>query len=151
MTPTVQPDLSLLQQLVSALEPFAEPPDRCGDYNCHKGMRHPERCGRCGRAIAAWRAVERAKLENPAAGTDPLDAFKPALLAYVEHYAPAGHFVMDVLRNDLAAAVRDGSPADMAALPAILQWLYLYAPPKSWGSATAVATWVANYADGLPF
>jgi tetrahydromethanopterin S-methyltransferase subunit B len=52
-----------LEQRVSAmraaLAPFAEEPtERMNAYNCHSGITTKEKCGRCSRAIAAWRALQ---------------------------------------------------------------------------------------------
>lgn len=104
------------------------------------------------------RAVARAKslLEDAAkaqAAEAPATALRhqAQLLAYVEHYAPPGHFLGAVLRNDLAAAFLHAQPGDVAEVPLILAWLHAHGPLKCWGSADAVAAWVANYDDGVPF
>lgn len=67
------------------------------------------------------------------------------LLAYVQQHAPPSQFVGAVLRNDLASAFLHGTHDDIAAVPAILAWLYARAPIKCFGSTGAVAAWVANY------
>ena len=48
--------------LMEAIEPFAENPDNIDRLNerqfpCHAGLTTKERCGRCSRAIAAWKAL----------------------------------------------------------------------------------------------
>ena len=44
--------------LEEAIEWFAENPDRItDDYPCHANLCSKEKCGRCGRAIAAWKAL----------------------------------------------------------------------------------------------
>lgn len=46
-----------IKALMDAVEPFAEQPsDSMDTYPCHIGICPKERCGRCGRAIAAWKA-----------------------------------------------------------------------------------------------
>jgi hypothetical protein len=73
------------------------------------------------------------------------------LLAYVEMYAPPGHFLAAVMRNDLAAAYLHAQPGDVAEIPLILAWLNTHAPVKCWGSSAAVASWVDKYDDGIHF
>lgn len=70
------------------------------------------------------------------------------LLAYVQQHAPPSHFIAAVLRNDLASAFLHGDEEDIAAVPAIIAWMYARAPIKCFGSTGAVAAWVANYAAG---
>lgn len=51
-----------VKKLEAALEPFAEDPDsidRPGEqtFSCHVGICDKFKCGRCSRAIEAWRAI----------------------------------------------------------------------------------------------
>ena len=47
-----------LEALMDAIEPFAEKPsERMNSFPCHNGITTKERCGRCSRAIAAWKAL----------------------------------------------------------------------------------------------
>src|SRR5688572_18778459 len=45
-------------KMAEALLPFAEKPtEKMDSYPCHNGICPKERCGRCGRAIAAYHAL----------------------------------------------------------------------------------------------
>ena len=47
-----------IDALIAALKPFAERPTKMMDsYICHYGIISKERCGRCSRAIAAYKAI----------------------------------------------------------------------------------------------
>lgn len=49
-----------IADLRDALEPFAEPPTaEMDEFACHAGICVKEECGRCSRAIRAWRALNR--------------------------------------------------------------------------------------------
>jgi hypothetical protein len=53
----------------------------------------------------------------------------------------ADSFVMAVLSNDLSAAVSRADPPNLAALPAILDWLQHHGPRGSYGSPSALGVW----------
>lgn len=55
--PAITALMSHAEGLAAALEEFAESPARCANLQCHREMCGPEECGRCSRAIAAWRAL----------------------------------------------------------------------------------------------
>ncbi|NTW33519.1 MAG: hypothetical protein HGB12_13010 [Bacteroidetes bacterium] len=47
------------ETLRDAIKPFAEQPTEYMDtFPCHNGITTKEKCGRCGRAIAAWNALK---------------------------------------------------------------------------------------------
>ena len=60
-----------IRALRSALAPFAEQPGpHMNQYPCHHDLfDDPRRCGRCGRAIAAWEALARTEWAEPKGDT----------------------------------------------------------------------------------
>jgi hypothetical protein len=60
---------------------------------------------------------------------------------YIDDDDEGSAFAMAVLMNDLAAAVARADQANLAALPAILDWLEHHAPRLAWGSAAALGAW----------
>lgn len=74
-----------------------------------------------------------------------------SLLAYTGLYRPQGLFLDAVLRNNLLGAIRIGTYTEIVMLPAILSWLIVNAPARSWGSSEAVTAWVAKHDEGIPF
>lgn len=65
------------------------------------------------------------------------------LMDYVHHgrQFASGHFLSAVLENDLRKAFEHGDLANIAALWAIVTWLYNRAPQGCWGSKEAVKRW----------
>lgn len=55
-----------------------------------------------------------------------------------------GHFLTAALSNDLLGAVSYGDEESLAGLKGIVQFLYNFAPPGSWGTKDKVATWRAR-------
>lgn len=63
---------------------------------------------------------------------------------YAKHGVPPGHFLRAVLEGDLFAAFRRADPADLAALPAIVTYVYERLPSASSGSPEVVSRWIAR-------
>jgi hypothetical protein len=53
----------------------------------------------------------------------------------------ADGFALAVIMNDLQAAIARADEANLAALPAILDWLQHHAPRGSYGSPGALGAW----------
>lgn len=60
---------------------------------------------------------------------------------YIEHGIEAGHFLTNVLANDLVGALTYADPANLKALPNIVKWLYNEAPVGAWGNVEKVRAW----------
>lgn len=60
---TEQSPRRLIARMASALEPFAENPNlsHMNDAACHNGITTRENCGRCGRGIKAYEALQAAQ------------------------------------------------------------------------------------------
>lgn len=63
------------------------------------------------------------------------------LEAHCLHGRPTGQFLTACLGNDLLHAVSHGDDRSLAGLRGIVQVLYNYAPPGSWGTAEKVRAW----------
>jgi hypothetical protein len=64
------------------------------------------------------------------------------LIHYIAKGLVPGHFLQAVLKNDLKEVIARGDDECLAALPAIVRWLYNEAPAPCWGSPEKVASWV---------
>jgi hypothetical protein len=66
----------------------------------------------------------------------------------LEHHCltgrPVGQFLTYAMSNDLLGAVSHGDERSMAGLKGVVQFLYNYAPPGSWGTKDKVNTWRAQ-------
>jgi hypothetical protein len=60
---------------------------------------------------------------------------------YIADEAEGDGFCLALLMNDLSAAVARADAANLAALPATLDWLERHAPRLAWGSPAAVGAW----------
>lgn len=67
------------------------------------------------------------------------------LALYLAHHIRTGSFLRAVLENDLLSAVRRGDDISVASLPAIVRWLYRYAPARSWCSPENVVAWLTRH------
>lgn len=63
---------------------------------------------------------------------------------YINDGIPTGGFLYAVLSNDLREAISRADNNNIVALPAIVSWLYNYAPINCWGSAQCVADWLTQ-------
>lgn len=75
-----------------------------------------------------------------------------SLRRYIEQGCYPGGFVTAVLCNDLMRAINSADSDNLAALPAIAQFVYNRMPETSWGSAekirsTVTAFWEAKKVD----
>ena len=51
---------NIITDLINALKPFAEKPSvGHNNFPCHSNITTKEKCGRCGRAFAAYYAIEQ--------------------------------------------------------------------------------------------
>lgn len=66
---------------------------------------------------------------------------KLAIDEWVRYARPTGHFLTNVLRNDLSGAVGYADEANLAALGSITRYLYNRCPGACWGSPTKVTEW----------
>jgi hypothetical protein len=71
-------------------------------------------------------------------------ATRDGLQGYIDERHRVGHFLTAVLSNDLREAVNRADNENLAALGAIVQWLFWNAPSVCWGSAERVRDWLAR-------
>lgn len=69
------------------------------------------------------------------------DHLSEGLDLHVLHGLPTGSFLRAVLTNDLREALARADDKALAALPAIVGWLYNEAPAGCWGSAEKADRW----------
>lgn len=68
--------------------------------------------------------------------------FESAIRSHIERGIPTGGFLTAVLSNDLLKAVLlAGDEQTLAELPGLIAWLYLNAPPGSYGGELSVSRW----------
>lgn len=63
---------------------------------------------------------------------------------HIEQRRPVGTFLTAVLSNDLYTAVRHADDTNRDLLHVYVNWLYMNAPPGSYGSAEQVQAWRAG-------
>ncbi len=63
---------------------------------------------------------------------------------YITHHTPKGSFLKAVLSNDLMGAASKADDKNLHNLPAIVGFLYNYAPGNCWGSPKAYQNWIAK-------
>ena len=68
-------------------------------------------------------------------------AIKEKIDAYVQDHRPVGDFLRAVIENDLWRAVGRADDENLAALPAIVGYLYNECDYKCWGSPEAYRLW----------
>lgn len=66
-----------------------------------------------------------------------------AVRRYALEHLPGGGFLMAVLRNDLAGAVRRADSTNREALTRWVEFVYTFLPAQSHGSPDAVKKWLA--------
>ena len=69
---------------------------------------------------------------------------KASLVAYVDDRRPTGDFLRAVLSNDLSGAVRRADTDNLAALAAIVGYVYMELPADCWGSERKVDCWIGS-------
>lgn len=69
---------------------------------------------------------------------------REGLIAHCLMGRPCGGFLTAALSNDLLVAVNKMNPGTIEDLRGIMQFLYNYAPPGSWGSPQKVSEWQAR-------
>lgn len=74
-------------------------------------------------------------------------ATQEGLQGYIEERRHVGHFLTAVLSNDLREAVNRADEHNLAAIGAIVQWLFWNAPAECWGSPKHVQAWLAREED----
>ncbi len=88
---------------------------------------------------------------DPEATTTHAIPIPPRILASLQRYArehtPTGGFLRAVLANDLTQAVGGADPESMAALPAIVAYVYMELPSACHGSAATVEAWLQRAPD----
>lgn len=68
-----------------------------------------------------------------------------SLLHYIYEGRPTGGFLKAVINNDLKAACAKADKDNMANLPAIIAYLYNYAPSECWGFYDAYDDWIQRH------
>lgn len=87
--------------------------------------------------------LDRAAQAGPMIGFVPPHTHR-ALVEYIKHGRPLGHFCTAVVSNDLKAAVQRADDDNIVALPLIVAWLWNNAPSVCWGSPERVEEWIAR-------
>lgn len=64
------------------------------------------------------------------------------LHAYIEQRCPVGEFLYAVLSNNLKESIARADPKNMQNIPAIVGFIYNYAPEQCWGSEEKVKEWL---------
>ncbi len=67
------------------------------------------------------------------------------LQAYLLNGTPPGGWLTAVLSNDLSMAVLKADAENLAALPAIVAYVYQEVPSAAWGSPQKVRSWIARH------
>lgn len=67
------------------------------------------------------------------------DRMKEAILAYVHHRKPLGHFLSAVICNDLREAIGRADEENLALLKVYVQWFYNVCPANLVGRENYVA------------
>lgn len=75
-------------------------------------------------------------------GTALPDNLKESLDAYIETGRPTGTFLQACIENNLRVALGHGDELSIAALPAIVGYLYNEAPCECWGRAGIFREWI---------
>lgn len=70
------------------------------------------------------------------------DVVRVALWHYVDEAFPTGSFLRAVLSDKLHETICAADEQSLAALPAIVRWIYNYAPARCWGSPEKVDAWL---------
>jgi len=65
-----------------------------------------------------------------------------AVIRYIEHGAPPGHFVTAVIQNNLFEAMRRADLENRALLHAWCSWFYNKAPSMCYGSKDKMDMWM---------
>jgi hypothetical protein len=66
------------------------------------------------------------------------------LVNYLVFRIEPGHFLCEVLANNLRGAFERGDRAALDGLEALVSWLYNEAPSSAWGSREAIDAWLAT-------
>lgn len=69
------------------------------------------------------------------------------LKGYIIDHHPPGHFLCNVLSNDLMGAVSRADACNLQCLPEIVRFVYNHAPRNCWGSREKVAAWLQHGQD----
>ena len=89
-------------------------------------------------------AMQICEIRNGLTSCTVPEHLRDGLEAHCVSGRPVGQFLTACLSNDLLGAVSHGDDQSLAGLRGIMQILYNYAPPGSWGSAEKVAAWRAR-------
>lgn len=73
------------------------------------------------------------------------DRMARAIDGYLERGEEPGQFLAAVIRNDLSGACGRADDENLRNLPALVSFLYNYAPSQSWGSAEKMAEWLGRF------
>lgn len=65
-----------------------------------------------------------------------------AMLRYAFGHEPVGNFLTAVFENDLSNAIGRADSQSLVLLPALVIWIYNYAPSACWGSREKVEAWI---------
>jgi hypothetical protein len=80
--------------------------------------------------------------------TVPAPHMRGAVERYMEHGIPPGGFLTALLANDLIRAAGAADDINGQLLKEWASWLYNCAPPASFGSREAVASWMQQRQNG---
>ena len=74
---------------------------------------------------------------------------REGLALYLVERLQPGHFLTEVLRNNLVGAVSRGHDESLAGLPHLVRFLYNQAPAEAWGSSECVVEWLTGREEML--
>lgn len=80
-------------------------------------------------------------------GIELPESLKESLDAYVSTGRPTGGFLQACIENDLKDAVARADECSLAAIPAVIGYLYNEAPIGSWGKKECFRAWIKAKAD----
>lgn len=72
---------------------------------------------------------------------------KEAIDRYVTKGTSCGHFVMNVLENNLVGAINYADPENLKQIREIVSYCYNYIPGDCWGSKEKVKAWIDKGGD----
>lgn len=67
---------------------------------------------------------------------------RPGIINYIKHHRTPGSFLLAVFENKLKETIERADIENIQNIPAIVNFLYNYAPSNCWGSPEKVKKWL---------
>ena len=96
---------------------------------------------------AEWIEKQRERLRAELDRSAVPEHLRAGLLRWMVDGIVPGSFLSHTLQGDSAGALLRADPASAAGMPALLDWLYNYAPINCWGSAARFTSWTGIRLD----